>query len=318
MQYHPTADQRELAASLEDAISALLPVTRWHEQKFESAAIWDGLTELGLFDMARAEAEGGLGLGAAEEMLIALQLGRQLASPAIFATLAAVHAQGGGTEARGRVQPAIKSQNGITIAHDPAGEAILLYEAGAATLHRPADGAEKGQTLAGNPWIEELAQIQAVGAEIGQFDALSFARVQLIWAAGLAGLAEGALNLATEYAKIREQFGRPIGSFQAVKHHCANMLVAARSASDMVTFAATALDEGRDEAQFLAESALVVAAEAAKGNSALNVQIHGGIGFSSEAEPHLYAKKAQLLTALLGGTEAVIERLTPPPAANAA
>lgn len=321
MQFHPSADQRELAASLEDAISDLLPVTRWHHQRWESPAIWDGLTALGLFDMARPETHGGLGLGAVEEILIALHLGRQLASPAIFATLAAVHAtpttETDPLPVGWRFTSGIQQNHGISMAHDPAAKAVIIHTSDSYLIHALPENSN-APIMAGNPWIDDVATLNHKGHAMAHFDPSGLARCRLIWAAALAGLANGAMKLAAEYAKIREQFGRPIGSFQAVKHHCANMLVAARSAGDLVTFAAAAFDEGRPDAPFLAESALITAADAANRNAALNVQIHGGIGFSAEAEPHLYAKRAQLLVALTGGVEPLVEQLSPPQLVDAA
>ncbi|HSX57595.1 MAG TPA: acyl-CoA dehydrogenase family protein, partial [Sphingomonas sp.] len=111
------------------------------------------------------------------------------------------------------------------------------------------------------------------------------------------------------YSQVREQFDRPIGSYQAVKHFCANMAIAAQSAGDLVTFAAVAVDNGRADAAAQVEAAWIAAAQAALGNAATNIQIHGGIGFSDEADPHLYIKRARLLVAVGGGIEAALERI---------
>jgi alkylation response protein AidB-like acyl-CoA dehydrogenase len=116
--------------------------------------------------------------------------------------------------------------------------------------------------------------------------------------------------MAVAYAKVREQFGRPIGSFQAVKHHCANMAIAARSARDQVTFAAIAIDDGREDAALQVECALLTAGEAALENAGKNIQIHGGIGFSDEADPHLILKRTRVLLALAGGLEAAVNRIS--------
>src|SRR3546814_1614186 len=116
-------------------------------------------------------------------------------------------------------------------------------------------------------------------------------RLRLIDAAALAGIAQAALQMGVDYAGLREQFGRPIGTFQAVKHHCANMAIAARCARDQVSFAAVAIDEGRADAALQVESALFVAGTAAIENAGKNIQIHGGIGFSDEADPHLRSEE---------------------------
>jgi alkylation response protein AidB-like acyl-CoA dehydrogenase len=131
----------------------------------------------------------------------------------------------------------------------------------------------------------------------------------LIDAAALAGMAAAVLEMSVAYAGMREQFGRPIGSFQAVKHHCANMAIAARCARDQTTFAAVALDEGRADAQMQVECAFYVAGSAALENAGKNIQIHGGMGFSDEADPHLFLKRAQLLITIAGGLEAASARI---------
>ena len=134
-------------------------------------------------------------------------------------------------------------------------------------------------------------------------------RLRLIDAAALAGLAQAALEMAVGYAGMREQFGRPIGSFQAVKHHCANMALSSRLACDQVSFAAVAVDDGRDDAALQVESAFFVAGSAAIENAGKNIQIHGGIGFSDEAEPHRLLKRSRLLIDIAGGLEAATTRI---------
>lgn len=119
------------------------------------------------------------------------------------------------------------------------------------------------------------------------------------------GACERVLEIATEYARTREQFGRPIGSFQAVKHKCADMLVDlewARSAS------AAALEsvngdagETADEADWRASMAKAVCSEALRAAAHANVQIHGGIGFTWEDSAHLYLRRARTDEVLFGG-----------------
>jgi alkylation response protein AidB-like acyl-CoA dehydrogenase len=147
-------------------------------------------------------------------------------------------------------------------------------------------------------------------------------RLRLIDAAALAGIARAALDMAVAYAGLREQFGRPIGSFQAIKHHCANMALAARCAADQVSFAAVALDDDNDDddartdAALQIESAFYVAGAAAIDNCGKNIQVHGGMGFSDEADPHHLLKRARVLCEIAGGLEAALVRLADLPAAE--
>jgi 3-oxochol-4-en-24-oyl-CoA dehydrogenase len=110
------------------------------------------------------------------------------------------------------------------------------------------------------------------------------------------GACERVLEIATEYAKTREQFGRRIGSFQAVKHKCADMLVDlewARSASQAALEALDDPDAGAvGEADWRASMAKAVCSEALRNAASTNVQIHGGIGFTWEDSAHLYLRRA--------------------------
>ena len=142
-------------------------------------------------------------------------------------------------------------------------------------------------------------------------------RLRLLDAAALAGLAQAALTWPSSTRACANRFGRAIGSFQAVKHHCANMALAARCACDQVGFAAIAVDDDRDDAALQVESALFVAGSAAIENSGKNIQVHGGIGFSEEAAPHRLLKRARVLVQLAGGLEASLSRITSYPRRSA-
>src|SRR6516164_2370472 len=92
IQYHPSAEQLALASTIEDSLAELLPLSRVHRAHEENEDAWRQLEEIGIFAMGLAEAAGGSGLGAAEEALIGMALGRRLAAPAVFATIGAAHA----------------------------------------------------------------------------------------------------------------------------------------------------------------------------------------------------------------------------------
>ena len=308
--YHPNQDQLAIAGAVDDALAELLPVSRLHEATEESAEIWAQLDALGSFSMTLGEDAGGSGLGAAEEALIVMSLGRRLASPTVLATVAAVHAGFEGTRPGDgpapRVAAAYRRGDQVVVVGDAEAQLLLLREGDQAALYR-AD--QPGTELDSRNWLARLQTVSALGAALARFDAAGCLRLRLIDAAALAGVAQAALEMAVAYAQMREQFGRPIGAFQAVKHHCANMAIQARCARDQVSFAAVALDQGRADAELQVESALLVAGSAAVENAGKNIQIHGGIGFSDEADPHLLLKRAQLLATLAGGMEAATTRL---------
>jgi alkylation response protein AidB-like acyl-CoA dehydrogenase len=128
---------------------------------------------------------------------------------------------------------------------------------------------------------------------------------RLLFAAEAAGVAAACVDRAVSYAKIREQFGRPIGSFQAVKHHCTDMHVEAQLAVAGVWAATGALHEAAfDEA---AAAAVAVAVPASKRNAELNIRVHGGIGFTWEDNAHLFLRRGLALAAFADTEQAAAD-----------
>ncbi len=115
-----------------------------------------------------------------------------------------------------------------------------------------------------------------------------------LYAAELLGLSDRMLEVSVAYAKVREQFGRPIGSFQAVKHRCADMLVDVEGMRSAVYYAAWAIDADAPDASLAASTAKAWASDASRRVMASALQVHGGIGFTWEHDLHLYLKRAQL------------------------
>src|SRR5437588_103207 len=119
-------------------------------------------------------------------------------------------------------------------------------------------------------------------------------------AAEQVGGAQKCLNMSVEYAKVRVQFGRPIGSFQAIKHKCADMLLEVESAKSAAYYAGWAAAEESDELPVVASLAKAYCSDAYFHAAAENIQIHGGIGFTWEHPAHLYFKRAKSSELLLG------------------
>jgi alkylation response protein AidB-like acyl-CoA dehydrogenase len=306
MQYQPDQDQLTLAGGMQAPLAAILPIERLRrEPGGETEAAWRRLAQLGVTAAALDEARGGSGLGATELALIGIELGRRLASPAIFATTIALRAARdiGAGEAP-RIAAAFSLTDGIWV-DEPGAEWLLVRAEEGAALHAmPAAPSVADEAT----WGLRLMSGE-IGPCLGRLDPREDRLLRLLDAAALAGVADATLTMAVEYAKMREQFGRPIGSFQAIKHHCADMAIAARAARDLTTFAAVAIDAGRVDAPHRTESAFLIAAHAAIANAGANIQIHGGIGFSAEADPHLFLKRARLVAALGGGVEAAAQRV---------
>jgi 3-oxochol-4-en-24-oyl-CoA dehydrogenase len=161
-----------------------------------------------------------------------------------------------------------------------------------------------------------LARIRLTGAVVAPDDMLAGLTAAIVrdfaatlFCAEAAGVAGFCSAMATAYARTRHQFGRPIGSFQAVKHLCAGMLCRAESASAVAWDAARAADEAPDEHPLapdehalVAAAAAALALDAAVDNAKDCIQVLGGIGFTWEHDAHLYLRRALALRQLLGGT----------------
>jgi alkylation response protein AidB-like acyl-CoA dehydrogenase len=129
----------------------------------------------------------------------------------------------------------------------------------------------------------------------------ALARARTLLAAEAVGGASDCVDAAVDYAKVRQQFGRTIATFQAVKHHCANMLVATESAIAAVWDASRAAAEDEEQFRLIAAVAAAQAFPAYARNAELNIQVHGGIGFTWEHDAHLHLRRALVSSALFGG-----------------
>jgi alkylation response protein AidB-like acyl-CoA dehydrogenase len=138
-------------------------------------------------------------------------------------------------------------------------------------------------------------------------------RANVLVAAELAGIATATAEQSTQYAKDREQFGVPVGSFQAVKHRCADMAVRAEAATSLVRYASLAVRDGLPDAAFHADAARAVAARNAVENAQINVQNHGGIGFTWEHTAHRYVTRAQVRARTLGSLRGALDDLLAQP-----
>jgi alkylation response protein AidB-like acyl-CoA dehydrogenase len=125
-------------------------------------------------------------------------------------------------------------------------------------------------------------------------------RGRIALAADMCGGAERTLEMTVEYAKVRQQFGRPIGSFQAIQHRCADMSVEVEKAKAATYYASWAADAGADDAAFAAASAKAIAGDAYRLVTTSAVQVHGGIGFTWEHDVHFFYKRARSGDATFG------------------
>jgi alkylation response protein AidB-like acyl-CoA dehydrogenase len=189
----------------------------------------------------------------------------------------------------------------IVAARTPAGVSLFAVDGAAAGLTRTAlstmDQTRKQARLefAGTP-------AKLIGADGAGWATLSktLDLAAVAQAAEQVGGAQRVLDMSVEYAKVRVQFGRPIGSFQAIKHKCADMLLEVESAKSAAYYAGWAAAEDSDELPVVASLAKSYCSEAYFHAAAENIQIHGGIGFTWEHDAHLYFKRAKSSELLFG------------------
>jgi alkylation response protein AidB-like acyl-CoA dehydrogenase len=122
------------------------------------------------------------------------------------------------------------------------------------------------------------------------------------------GAARRCMEMSVEYAKVRQQFGQPIGAFQAIKHACAEMLLEVENAHGATYYAAWALDAGSPDALLAASVAKAYVGDASRKVCGNSIQVHGGIGFTWEYDLHLYVKRAKHFEPLYGDADFHRER----------
>jgi alkylation response protein AidB-like acyl-CoA dehydrogenase len=198
----------------------------------------------------------------------------------------------------------------LTVAVADSGLSLFAVDAGAAGLRRSVlptlDQTRKLARLSfdGVPGrlIGSVGDAAAVMGRVLDVAAIALAAEQL-------GGAQRALDMAVEYAKVRHQFGRPIGSFQGLKHRMADLLLEVESLRSAVNYAAAAVADGSTEVPVVASLVKAYASETYFHVAAENIQIHGGIGFTWEHDAHLYFKRAKSSELLFGDASYHRERL---------
>lgn len=334
MQFEFTEEQRMIASMLEEysraeGTSENVRAAMASKQGYLSGQ-WQSLSsELGLCGLMVPESAGGQGLSMIEIALVFEQLGKTLLpSPLLSTAVMSVavlkqldHQPALARIAAGGVTCAVcrVSEGSAEFVLDAANADLLLVEDAAtrsiSLLEAETAGTFDGLTVTPVDMIDQTRRLAHVlvddadtlaRAKITEGDqavaAIDFgfnlARIAL--AAEAVGAAQECLARTVEYARERVQFGRAIGSFQAVKHQLADMMVANEAAISAVYFAACAVSEDPAQAATMAALAKVQASEALSFSAARMIQLHGGIGVTWEHDAHLYFKRARSTSTLFG------------------
>lgn len=311
----PTDEQSEIAATVRAQLEAGFALATLAEHDGDDRVIDDDLwlrcAELGWFGLGLAESAGGVGYGLAEEALLFEELGAHCTPGPFLATVLGAHvAAGAGDDSL--ISAVLTGERRVALA-EPEGPTVRITDHGGADLLLVLDGDAAalvdatGVELTVEPSFDSLVPLARATLDAEPIcrveDPVIARRATVLVTAELAGIARATATQSTEYAKDREQFGRPVGSFQSVKHRCADMEVRAEAAVQLTHLAAVAFDADRPDASFQAHAARVVATAAAIDNAEINVQNHGGIGFTWEHTAHRYVTRARM-RARTAGTSA--------------
>ncbi|MBB5707432.1 acyl-CoA dehydrogenase family protein [Sphingopyxis panaciterrulae] len=315
----PSDDQQQIVDTIKDFLRNEAPVDRLREFGAignPDALLWPQLGELGFFALGLPDDRGGVGLSAAEEMLAFQQFGYHLVSPGIFGlVLGARIAAFAGEDAlrdellAGGIKVGLANSRGAAGAADEyhlfeaeeAAWVLLVSEEGAALYPRDAFSEIVRVNSTDSALVLERAKLSgaprvAISAETDNIHD----RALMLMGAYAVGVSEGARDLAVDYSKIREQFGKPIGAFQSIKHVCADMAIRSEAALCQASFAALVMDEGSPDTPFHATASKIVACETAVRNAADCIQVHGAFGFTAEANVHHYLKRAHVADMMWG------------------
>jgi alkylation response protein AidB-like acyl-CoA dehydrogenase len=309
MDFDLSAEQKEIKGVAHELLAARSPfekVRQAAEAESYDEALWSELVELGWPGIAVAQEHGGQGLGMVELAVLLEELGYACAATRFLstATAAAVIQAAGSAEQRERWLPGLAAGElaaGIgtrELCADAAGAALALLIEGDEALLVQAPETDPVRSIDAT---RRFARVHGEGEPLGGHAA---ARVRTALAAEVVGVCQRALEMTVAYVKERRQFGVPVGSFQAVAHRCAEMLRHTESARSCAYYAAWAA--GADP-ELLPEAAALAAAAAGAGGREVAggaIQMHGGIGFTWEADVHWLYKRAQLDAALLGASSA--------------
>ena len=324
MDFRVGEDQRELVEGIRAMLAGRLSLEHLRAREGDARAVshedWTALGETGVFALTLPEPTG-TGLTMADAVLVFEELGRALVPGPLVGTFLA--ARGGLVEgaAEGDVQVGVhcRGTGPVLVEHLGSLDALLVLAgdgAGTAQLLAPAPTSDAVRVDVPLDPLTPLWRLDALppGAPVADDDCSFFRDGALLTAALQVGHAAEALDLAVAYAKERQQFGTPIGTFQAVKHMCADMLVRAEVARAAVHAAACLADQpdvveaeaaatGCTPGQLVdraAGGAKLLADEAAIGNARSAIQVHGGMGFTWEIPLHLHLKRARVRATTFG------------------
>ena len=297
MDFELSADQAALQEGVRKLCDGRFPMARVRALVDDGGVdrdLWGELAAAGVFSLCLPESDGGVGLGHAEAVLVFEELGRALVPGPLVGT----HLAAGLVDAA--VVGVIERGRNVAVEHLDALDVLVAIDASGLWAIEPSSLDAEAIADPLDP-LTPMHRVEALprGAQLaGAEDADRWRRAgAALVAAQMLGFAVATTDLAVAYAKERHQFDRPIGSFQAVKHLLADMLVRAEVARAAAHAAGVTGDTRA------ASAAKLLAGEAALANAKACVQVHGGMGFTWEVDAHLFLKRAWVLDTAFGNAD---------------
>ena len=331
MNFDFTDDQQAIKSTAHDFLAARLKPEKLRqlaEAGEYDDSLWTEMSELGWPGIFIGEEHGGQGLGVVELVILMEELGYALApSPYLSNAAAGLMIQHvGSDEQRERWLPGIASgekrgtvayvENGVAsvVPDADSADVIVLFDSDSdtASVGAPEDvQVEPLDTIDSTRRFSKVtpggAGEELTGGRGSAADAI--APIAVAIAAELVGISQRAMEMAVEYAKDRQQFGRPIGAYQAVSHRCAQMLLETEGARSAALYAAWTADHEPESLQLAASMAKAYASDCGWRVTASALQVHGGIGFTWEHDLHFFLKRAKADGHLFGSAREHRERV---------
>lgn len=323
MDFSFTAEQRDFTEAVDEFLAARCTPgdVRAATDGFD-ARRWRDLAEMGVWGLPVPEEFGGLGGDVVDLVGAVERFGRAvLPEPAVEALTAAAvlgeAAASGADSAAATALRRIAEDGAVTLTRSPLGDhvaaaaqadlAVLPREGawylipGARLRLEPQESIDPLRRLHRAEWKTDEAVLLAEGSAARRLDAVALDTGATLTSAYLLGVAGALIDQSVAYARERTQFGRPIGSFQAVKHHLADAFVAAEFARPLVWRAAYSVTRRLDTAERDVSAAKAAASDTALRVAEIALRVHGAIGYTREADLHLWLAKAWTLSRTWGG-----------------
>ncbi len=311
MDFLPDADQDALSEATRQYIQSRVPLSDSIARLDDIR--WKEITELGWLGLAADEDAGGSGATLLDEVFVFREIGRGLVPGPILTTLAAARLAAwtgdtalsaeliGGQARVARAVPLPGDDDRLLVLDPEDSALVLVVDTDRAALYtapqhlEPSAGLED-ETSVGHTRLAELGAASAAADDTRTASRLRRV-LSILTSAQLAGICGATRDLATEFAKSRVQFGKPIGAFQAIKHKCADMATHSLAADNVTFFAAVTEASGVSDPDYYALAAAACCRRAAFANARANVQIHGAMGFTVEDSAHRFVKRTHTLCA---------------------